>query len=218
MLCGMLDLPAPVSRNVYAVHAKIISEHCILQAEASLKQAREEVREHYGVSPDEVADILVSCDGMWQNRGFSSLFGVVFVIAYEMGKIVDYTVKSKFCKGCKYWETKDQTSDAYKQWKDKHECDANFTGSAGAMEPEGALEMFERSMDYKVRFKNLISDGDSKTHSLLLQEQPYGPETDHQVEKMDCVGHVQKRMGTALRNLKQQYRGQKLSDGVDKDD
>ena len=106
MLCGMLDLPAPASRNVYAVHAKVISEHCILQAEASLKQAREEVREHYGVSPDEVADILVSCDGTWQKRGFSSLFGAVFVIVYEMGKIVDYTVKPKFCKGCKYWRRK----------------------------------------------------------------------------------------------------------------
>ena len=31
--------------------------------------------------------------------------------------------------------------------------------------------------------------------------------------QMDCVGHVQKRMGTALRNLKTQYRGQKLADG-----
>ena len=31
--------------------------------------------------------------------------------------------------------------------------------------------------------------------------------------KMDCVGHVQKRMGTALWNFKVQHRGQKLSDG-----
>ena len=33
------------------------------------------------------------------------------------------------------------------------------------------------------------------------------------VEKRDCIEHVQKRMGTALRNLKVIYRGQKLSDG-----
>ena len=37
--------------------------------------------------------------------------------------------------------------------------------------------------------------------------------SSHLVEKMDCAGHVQKRMGTALRNLKMQYRGQKLADG-----
>ena len=30
------------------------------------------------------------------------------------------------------------------------------------------------------------------------------------MEKVDCVGHVQKRMGTALRELKKQYKGQNL--------
>ena len=32
-------------------------------------------------------------------------------------------------------------------------------------------------------------------------------------KKVECVGHVQKWMGTALCELKKQYRGQKLSDG-----
>ena len=36
----------------------------------------------------------------------------------------------------------------------------------------------------------------------------------HDVERVDCVGHVQKRMGTALRELKKQYRGQKPLDGT----
>ena len=79
------------------------------------------------------------------------------------------------------------------------------------MEPQGTLEMFQSSLSHGLRYKWLISDGDSKTHSLLLREQPYGG--DHLMQKMDCVGHVQKRMGTALRNLKVQYRGQKLADG-----
>ena len=47
-----------------------------------------------------------------------------------------------------------------------------------------------------------------KTHALLLEEKPYG--NGHDVEKVVCVGHVQKRMGTALCELKKQYRGQKL--------
>ena len=79
------------------------------------------------------------------------------------------------------------------------------------MEPKGALEIFQSSLSYGLRSKWLTSDGDSKTHALLLRQQPYGK--DYLVEKMDCVGHVQKRMGTALRNLKLQYRGQKLADG-----
>lgn len=32
------------------------------------------------------------------------------------------------------------------------------------------------------------------------------------LKKKDCVGHVQKRLGTALRNLKVTHWGQKLAD------
>ena len=88
-------------------------------------------------------------------------------------------------------------------------CKKNFDGSAGSMEPIGAVELFSRSMNFKIRYSRLVCDGDSKTHSLLLERKPYGK----QVEKLDCVGHVQKRMGTALRTLKDNYKGRKLSDG-----
>ena len=37
-------------------------------------------------------------------------------------------------------------------------------------------------------------------------------ETLRQVEKKDCVGHIQKRMGTALHRLKDDHKGEK-SDG-----
>ena len=60
---------------------------------------------------------------------------------------------------------------------------------------------------------NLISDGDSKWDGMILEEQPYGSDPDQQVKKLDCVGHVQKRLGSALRDLKNCYRGQKLSEG-----
>ena len=71
----------------------------------------------------------------------------------------------------------------------------HFTGSAGAMEPYGSLALFQRSLGYSLRYKYLISDGDSKTFALLSHEQVYG---NDQVDKLDCVGHVQKRLGTAL--------------------
>ena len=59
----------------------------------------------------------------------------------------------------------------------------------------------------------MIFDGDSKTFALLSREQVYGNDAEAQVEKFDCVGHVQKRLSTALRNLKVQHCRQKLSDG-----
>ena len=43
----------------------------------------------------------------------------------------------------------------------------------------------------------MISDGDSKTFKLLSDQLPYG--ASNLVSKHECVWHVQKRMGTALR-------------------
>ena len=52
----------------------------------------------------------------------------------------------------------------------------------------------------------MVSDGDSKAFSAV--EDTYGVK----VEKMDCVGHVQKCMGKHLMNLKATTKG-KLADG-----
>ena len=180
----------------------------------SMRQAREEVKALAGAtSEDEVIDVLISCDGTWQKRGFSSLFGAVFVISHVTGKVIDYHVMSKVCAGCQYWESRDHSSPEYLEWKEDHagQCSINYDGSSPAMEPHGTLEMFKRSLEFGIRYTHLISDGDSKTFSLLRALQPYGPE--HPVVKLDCVGHVQKRLGTALRNLKTSYRGRKLDDG-----
>ncbi|GFV84962.1 uncharacterized protein TNCV_838361 [Trichonephila clavipes] len=54
-------------------------------------------------------------------------------------------------------------------------------------------------------------DGDTKTFNALSENKPYGD--DHLIQKIECVGHVQKRMGTRLRKLKLVYNKKKLSDG-----
>ena len=70
--------------------------------------------------------------------------------------------------------------------------------------------MQQQSLQYYLHYTHLISDCDSKTFPLLTSLQSYGPE--HTIEKLDCIGHVQKRLGTALRNLKVTHRGCKLDD------
>ena len=184
------------------------------QAQASMEQARHEVLQHYSleVSEGEVPDILVSCDGTWQKRGFTSLYGACFVIAHETGKVVDYAVMSKYCVGCHRWDGKDKTSEDYLRWKAGHVCNVDYEGSSGGMEPHGTLKMFQRSLDFHLRYRYLISDGDSKSHNLILKSQPYG--SSYMVEKKDCIGHIQKRMGAALRELVSRHRGEKLSDGM----
>lgn len=68
------------------------------------------------------------------------------------------------------------------------------------MEPHGAIILWKRSLDYNLRYVTFIGDGDSKSYQNVCQEKPYGSE--YPVEKSDCIGYVQKRMGTALRKIK----------------
>lgn len=55
-----------------------------------------------------------------------------------------------------------------------------------------------------------MGDGDSKGYSAVCAEKPYGHVP---IEKEECIGHVRKRLGKALRDLKQRLRSTKLADG-----
>jgi hypothetical protein len=71
------------------------------------------------------------------------------------------------------------------------------------MESEGAVVLWGRSIEtHNMRYKWMVSDGDSKAFSSV--EDIYG---DVKVEKLDCVGHVQKRMGKHLLKLKSTTQG-----------
>ncbi|GFW09915.1 uncharacterized protein TNCV_4252441 [Trichonephila clavipes] len=88
----------------------------------------------------------------------------------------------------------------------------NYSGSAGKMEVDGMLRIFNRSEKlHNLKYSNYIGDGDTKTFNALSENKPYGD--DHLIQKIECVGHVQKRMGTRLRKLKLVYSKKKLSDG-----
>ena len=58
---------------------------------------------------------------------------------------------------------------------------------------------------------NYLGDGDSSSYKTVADLKPYGD--DCQVKKLECVGHVQKRVGSRLRKLKKSYKNTKLSDG-----
>ena len=68
------------------------------------------------------------------------------------------------------------------------------------MKVDAAIEMFRRSLEnLGVRFLYYVGDGDSKTYTGILKAAPYG---ETEVTKKECVGHVQKRIGTRLRACK----------------
>ena len=155
---------------------------------------------HSGSQSDTVK-CAVSCDGTWQKRGFSSLNGCVSVITMETGKINDVEPMTKICWECKRHEN-DRETQEYEMWKADHKssCKANYSGSAPAMEPEGALRIFKRSIDkHNTQYNEYFGDDDTKSFNVVKDVYK-----EHNVEvvKKECVGHVQKRLGTALWKLK----------------
>ncbi|GFU80951.1 uncharacterized protein TNCV_1276971 [Trichonephila clavipes] len=62
----------------------------------------------------------------------------------------------------------------------------------------------------KASYTQYLGDGDSKGFLTIKEAKVYG---NTEVEKLECVGHVQKRMGTRLRNILKTSKGIKLSDG-----
>ena len=78
------------------------------------------------------------------------------------------------------------------------------------MEAIGVVECFQSSVkDCKLRYTQLIGDGDSKTYPSILAADPYPGIT---VEKLECIGHIQKRISSRLRDLRTKHK-EKLSEG-----
>lgn len=70
--------------------------------------------------------------------------------------------------------------------------------------------IFERSEEkHKLRYTEYYGDGDSKGFSGV--EKTY-IDKGLKVVKKECVGHVQKRVGTALRKLKKEKKGMEVKE------
>ncbi|XP_013082132.2 uncharacterized protein LOC106067494 [Biomphalaria glabrata] len=87
----------------------------------------------------------------------------------------------------------------YDEWFKRHEldCTINHSGSSGLMEVNVAKVMWLRSQNLGFRYTTFVSDGDYKTYKELQSLAPYSVP----IKKEECINHVSKRLGTALRNL-----------------
>lgn len=202
--CGLMDMPKFFYQTTYEIILKHIHS-CIKTVRDVLfaKAVKEEMEETVG---QDNTKLTVSGDGTWKKRGFTSLFGVASIIGYYSGKVFDVVVKSAFCKMCEVWNKKVNTTE-YEEWLENHEaeCTANHKGSSGKMEVDAIVKMFKRSETlHGVKYENYIGDGDLKTYSGILNAAPY---EDISVNKTECIGHVQKRMGTRLRECKKKNKG-----------
>ncbi|XP_062501523.1 uncharacterized protein LOC134178653 [Corticium candelabrum] len=214
--CAVMGMPPPSKQASWDMHMKKIGETLQQTSEESIQRAVDEIRTKHGheLQEDEITDEAVSFDGTWAKRGHSSLFGVQVAIHMDSGKVLDTQVHSKLCLICRKKEEEfpDQTSDEYLAWKETHApvCTKNTKLSSNAMEAQGAKEIWCRSMEKnRMRYTTFVGDGDSKAWKSVCDEKPYG---DVEIRKADCIGHVQKRMGSQLRDWKNQA-PKKLEDG-----
>lgn len=127
------------------------------------------------------------------------------VTSVDTGKVLDVESLSKYCSGCERNKGSADKLNAHEQY-----CLKNYEGSSGGMETVAAVAVCQRSIPKRgVRYVKFLGDGDSKSFSAVLASDPYGDVT---VEKLECIGHVSKRMGTRLRKLKKKLGGTLLSD------
>ena len=199
-LCGLLNMPAPMTKTGYEGLSNSIKVASKEVAEKSMSDAAAKLR-----GTKETADIGVSVDGTWQRKGFSSTLGVVTAISVDSGEVLDVAIMSKSCKGCTAMKKIASTDPArYQTWKLSHKCNLNYTGSSPAMETAGATKIFSGSKEkHNLFYTSFYGDGDSKAYPAV--KDIYGPTKP--VKKYECIGHYQKRVGTRLRKLKKDNKG-----------
>ena len=185
---SLTNLPKPMTINNYDKIVSIIATKVKEVAEETMQETCEEIHKNLSADLNTVVDTSVSCDGSWQRRGFSSLNGVVKAISMKTGKVVDIEAMTRACKACSLKENlKKDDPLAYAHWR-VHVCNFNYHGSAGNMETVGTKRIWERSIKInKLRYTKFYGDGDSKSYSNVCDVYP-----GVKVEKLECVGHVQK--------------------------
>ncbi|GFX96895.1 uncharacterized protein TNCV_1996271 [Trichonephila clavipes] len=192
IFCGLMNLPPPPAK--FERHNSLFLNVLKTISEDSMNAAVHEAV----IANDNNSNIAVAVDGTWHKRGYSSLNGVVCATSVENGKVIDFEALTKYCSSCK--------------GKTNHvKIVLKITKDSVGNGMSGVLSIFQRSeTSRKACYTQYLGDGDSKGFLTIKEAKVYG---DTEVEKLECVGHVQKRMGRRLRNILKMSKGIKLSDG-----
>ena len=204
-LCWWLDSPC-IHQKTYVRHQKEVAVAVVDTVTTCLNAAAVCVRQAYAdlspdLAPENVRDIYVSYDASWMTRGHKSYYGYGSVIDLITHLVIDYEVLSLYCHGCTtVGDHMDKASADYATWKASHVCNKNFEGTPGGMDAAIAEVLWRRSeRRHGFRYVTVLSDGDAKTFNHLVSLNVYGE--DCTITKEECINHVSKRLGTALRKV-----------------
>ncbi|MPC48037.1 hypothetical protein E2C01_041802 [Portunus trituberculatus] len=148
-------------------------ENCYKEHESVTKACVVKSYENEGKDrDDEILNIHCSFDATWLTRGHKSKIGAAFVMDMYSGMIIDFEVLSNFCRACAIMRKKKNPATFDDWYRSAHsgKCQANFHGLSGAMEPEGALRMWQRTgalsvqrMDKRKLMPRMIEKKKAKT-------------------------------------------------------
>ena len=123
-------------------------------------------------------------------------------ISIETGHILDVEAMTRYCQGCINIGKFRENADLYEHLKLDHVCKSNHEGSAEKMEVMGVERIFSRSIETRrLCYTDYYGYGDSK--SFVSVQNIYAPKV---VSKKECIGYVQKRVGTRTETCRDTYR------------
>ena len=97
-LCGYMNISPPMTSKTFSdIQDNNVIPSYIKATEVNMKNAADELRSG---KKDEIINTTISTDVSWQRRGFSSLNGLVTFLANDIGKCIDYRVKTENCHAC----------------------------------------------------------------------------------------------------------------------
>ena len=202
-LCRFLDIK-PLTHTSFTTHVHAICDANKIVVTRMLDEAANTVRRVYSdidtsIEAGDTIDLTVSYDG---SRGHKSQYAIGCVIEVMTGLVIDLQVMSLYCQRCVYGSTRHGGvhTRGFIEWFQTHEpeCNKNYEGSSGGMEMKAAELLWDRSTNRDFRYTAMLSDGDAMTFNHLSSLQVYG---DVELQKEECINHVAKRLGTALRKL-----------------
>lgn len=108
---GLMDLGKNMNITTYYAAVKNIYVSTKAMFDEVIRKAGCEEKEKNAADGNKENELILSGDGTWSKRGFSSLFGVATLIGYYSNKVLDLVVKSSFCKSCITWKNKENTTE-----------------------------------------------------------------------------------------------------------
>ncbi|CAF2743150.1 unnamed protein product [Rotaria sp. Silwood2] len=201
---GAMNVPPPVQEDHYEEIDRRLLLPCIKKFQHQSMQAA--IYEAVHENDDDPATLTVSGDGTWQRRGFKSIHGLAAVLSSNTTpKVLDVQRLSKKCAICTgALSVKNTDLNLYDEIINNHDCESNYDGSSGGMEPQGIHDIFKRSVPkYQVQYTRYIGDGDSSVMWNLTQRPPY---PGIEIEKIEDINHWSKKILYRLEKLTQELK------------